>query len=174
LIAFLERFEKEGKGSMGDQETKEKCIGTKDGKEELRSLMAEGLHDLEECLFSQAGYEYDRILKFRETISKLEDDLLDLEKAGQLSPVEKMSLHKLMTGNMTSSLAFLQKLNASLAEGIESINFIEKLQKGLKDIPRDDNGGDKKTRGELRAMLLKKIKERVEAGERGGGKGHVR
>jgi hypothetical protein len=61
---------------------------------------------------------------------------------------------------MNVSLTFLQKLHSSLSEAIESISSVDKLKR---DQVHEDSMGkeDRMALGELRVLLLEKIKEKT-------------
>jgi hypothetical protein len=126
----------------------------------LKDQIVKGIWFLEACLFSQAGFEFNRIGKTRNTISKLEEKLLNWEEVEKLPSQDKMYLYKLLTGNMNNSLLFLQKLHSSLSEAIESLSSVEKLKR---DQVHEDSMGkeDRIALGELRVLLLEKIKEKT-------------
>lgn len=128
--------------------------------EALKEQIVKGIWFLEACLFSQAGFEFNRIGKTRDTISKLEKNLLNWKEVEKLSAQDKMYLYKLLTGNMNTSLLFLQKLHSSLAEAIDSLTSVEKLKR---DQVHEDTMSkeDRMAIGELRVLLLDKIKEKT-------------
>jgi hypothetical protein len=135
--------------------------------EALKEQIVKGIWFLEACLFSQAGFEFSRIGKTRDTISKLENNLLDWKEVDKLSAQDKMYLYKLLTNNMTNSLDFLQKLHNSLSETMESISSFEKLKRdSIHEEVR--NQEDRVVIGELRVMLLEKIKEKTRQKQIGG------
>lgn len=126
----------------------------------LKNQMIQGIWFLEACLFSQAGFEYNRIGKTRDTINKLETNLLDWDQIDKLSAQDKMYLYKMLTNNMNTSLIFLQKLHSSLSEAIESLSSVEKLKR---DQVHEESMSkeDRLAIGELRVLLLEKIKEKI-------------
>ena len=126
----------------------------------LKEQIVKGIWFLEACLFSQAGFEYNRVEKTRDTISKLENNLLNWSEVEKLSANDKMYLYKLLSGNMTNSLTFLQKLHSSLAEAVESLTSMDKLKRD--QVHEETMGKDDRVAiGELRSLLLEKIKEKT-------------
>jgi len=136
--------------------------------EALKDQIVKGIWFLEACLFSQAGFEFNRIGKTRDTINKLENKLLDWEEIEKLPPQDKMYLYKMLTGNMNVSLLFLQKLHSSLSEAIESLSSVEKLKR---DQVHEEamSKEDRMAIGELRVLLLEKIKEKINKKQQIGG-----
>ncbi len=128
--------------------------------EVLKEQIVKGIWFLEACLFSQAGFEFNRIGKTRDTISKLEKNLLDWKEVEKLSAQDKMYLYKMLSGNMTNSLDFLQKLHSSLTQAVDSLSSMEKLKR---DTIHEDtlSKEDRMAFGELRVLLLEKIKEKT-------------
>ena len=111
-----------------------------------------------------AQTELNKILSktffFRSSASKLENNLLNWSEIEKLSANDKMYLYKLLSGNMTNSLTFLQKLHSSLAEAVESLTSMDKLKRD--QVHEETMGKDDRVAiGELRSLLLEKIKEKT-------------
>ena len=86
--------------------------------DKLRDSMTQGIYVLESVLFSQASFEFKRISKQRDLISKLETDLFSPEVFDKLSPDQKTGMYHTLQSSMGSSLKFLHNLHENVTSGL--------------------------------------------------------
>jgi hypothetical protein len=127
----------------------------------LRDNMVKGIYTLEAALFTQSGFEYERIEKLRTVISETEKTLLDPAYIASLSAKDRIRLYGLMLNNMNTSLLFLQGLHGSITSGIEAISHIEKLKSQKGASSKDPNVNPQKL-DQIKQLLISKIKDKTE------------
>lgn len=128
--------------------------------DQLREHMASGIYTLEAALFTQAGFEYQRIEKLRGLVNVVEADLFDKTKFDKLTQEQKARLYGLMLHNMSSSLTFLQNLHGNVTSGIEALAHIEKL-KSQRGVPTQSNVDEQKV-AQVKQLILDKIKSKTD------------
>lgn len=119
--------------------------------DKLREDMVAGIYTLEGALFTQSGFEYERIKKIRGVVNTFEETLLSPEAIAQMNPRDKLKLYGMLLRNMDSSLSFLQNLHNGITTGVDAINQIEKL-KSVKPSSTGSTSQD---------MALEQVKARI-------------
>ena len=97
-------------------------------KDKITDLMIEGVWSLETSLFSQMDSESKRINKIKETISRLEDSLLDPEQVDKLDPGDKMALYNRLNANLHKELALLQNFQHSIPQALDNIDSLDAIK----------------------------------------------
>ena len=92
----------------------------------LKGEMVKGIYTLEAALFSQAGFEFERISRSRKLIKDIEDKLFTPEILDALTPQDKIKLLDLVNNNMDKSLQFLNRLHNNISTGLDSVKALEK------------------------------------------------
>lgn len=124
----------------------------------LKKSMLKGIYTLEFALFSQAGFEYERITKMREYLHTIEESLFNKEALSKLDSKTKAVVYSTFSKNMGCSLNFLQDLHKNVASGLDAVSHIEKekASQGSTEIKSKDT-----TVSDAKKMILELIKKRV-------------
>lgn len=121
---------------MGDRATYKnltslfKNIEDYEYKDRITDLMIEGVWSLETSLFSQMDSEPKRITKIKETISRLEDSLLDPKQIDKLDLGDKMALYNRLNANLHKELALLQNFQHSIPQALKNIDSLDQINSG--------------------------------------------
>ena len=97
-------------------------------RDKITDLMIESVLSLETSLFSQMDSESKRINKIKETISRLEESLLDPEQIDKLDPGDKMALYNRLNTNLHKELALLQNLQHSIPQALDNIDSLDAIK----------------------------------------------
>ena len=127
--------------------------------DKLRESMVRGIYTLEAALFTQSGFEYQRIEKLRSVIGEFEKTLLDPAYIKGLTDKNKIKLYGLMLHNMNTSLNFLQGLHGSITSGVDALTQIEKL-KSQRGVSSTDPNLNTDKLDQVKKIILEKIKEK--------------
>lgn len=129
--------------------------------EDLKKNMMISIVGMEHSLFSQVGYEHERIVRLRDTLTSLEEDLFRPENIEQLEPYQKMALYDRVSKNMNLSAKFMMDLHKGVTESLEVFSALrtldtetsEKQREHKKVIPLGETP-------DVRKLLLKALEEK--------------
>lgn len=137
----------------------------------LRENMLRGIYMLESLLFSQAGFEFDRVLQQRKLLAEIEKEILSDKGLAKLSQSQKVGLYHTVSSSMGSSMSFLRDLHGSVTSGLAAIDQIDRIKHKPKNVTRNDPKV-----AQYRAMILtaieaklKKAKKIIKKGGDGAG-----
>jgi len=153
---------------MKDENTETKIMKFEEMQAQLKNLMVKGMSYCLDSLFSHAQSAIRRIDEINKIISKLDEDLLDVDKIKELSPKEMMTLRNLLSKSQDESLAFLLKLRSAFPTALENLKTLESLKMEIEHEQNRERKEDRAVNQELRAVLLEEIKRRIEAREQQG------
>jgi hypothetical protein len=125
--------------------------------DKLRAQMLKDAYILQAFLYSQAGHEAKRLGNSREILDTLEKDLFDENNFRGYSVEQKIRLFALVSTNTTNSLKFQQELHKSIANGLDTVKEIDRLNS--KPIEITDDASSTKMKPLLN-LLLRKLKEK--------------
>ena len=126
----------------------------------LRDTMLKGIYVLQSVLFSQAGYEFDRVQTLRGLIGNLEESLFSPEVLADLAPFAKIQLYELACKNMDRSLSFLQNQQKNITSGVETLHQLQEMKPKTMD-PETDATADAALE-QVKSLIARKIKEKVD------------
>jgi hypothetical protein len=124
--------------------------------DDLRRRMLTGIYLLEHALFSQAGFEFNRIQNLRSLIKKLEEDIFSPENLENMTEGEKLRLYTRTMGSMSTSLEFLSNLHKNVTLGIEAVNNIDRMKADRGLGPQQDTS-DKSDLAAIKQQILGSI-----------------
>ena len=128
----------------------------------LKDSMIRGVGYIQAALWTQAGFEYNRIGGMRSLVSKLEAEIINEDTLADLSTKDKIKLYGLVTHNMSASLNFLSNLHGNVTSGLDALSQVEK-HKSSQIAPEESSKGTKDlVLEQVRAIVASKIKEKVQ------------
>jgi hypothetical protein len=128
----------------------------------LKDDMLKGIYVLESTLFSQAGFEFERIKNMRFLIDSIEKEVFTEQTISQLAPMEKIKLYQLIQGNMNMSLNFLQNLHKNVESGLSTITQMEKISSERVKARGEDQVTANPDLDKIKQLIQDKIKEKIE------------
>lgn len=136
---------------------KQEDIDTLD-TDKLRRDMLRGMYALEAGLFSQVGFEFNRVEGLRDIITSIEEDIFsqDIEEMGT---AQKIAIYKLASNNLANSMNFLQTLHKNVTSGLDTINDLDRI----KTAKVDDS--DQVAIEKIKNLIMRKIKEKEDTNE---------
>jgi hypothetical protein len=124
----------------------------------LRGEMVKGIYTLEAALFSQAGFEFNRIAKSRNLLKSIEDKLFTPKIMDDLPPDQLMKLYDLVNENMDKSLQFLNRLHNNITTGLDTVKALEKEK--MSRIKKTDQKSSVEL-DKVKQMIMAKINEKT-------------
>ena len=132
--------------------------------ETLRVMFEKSVAVLTSSLFAQAGMECKRVEKLSELISKVENDLFSDETYSNLDYDQRISLYTTSSRNKVNSQQFMNRLQANISSGMETIASLEdrnaaQVSKNRKLLGEDETA----EKNDIMALLKKKIVEKLKS-----------
>jgi nucleoside diphosphate kinase len=132
----------------------------------LRVMFEKSVAVLTSSLFAQAGKESRRIEKLSTLIGKVEDDLFSPDTYSKLDYDQRISLYTTSSRNRVNAQQFMNKLQANISSGMETIASLEDRNAAQVSKNRKLLGEDEVAeKNDIMKLLRDKITEKLESGE---------
>jgi murein L,D-transpeptidase YcbB/YkuD len=128
----------------------------------LRAMFEKSVAVLTSSLFAQAGRESQRIEKLSKLIGRVEDDLFSEDTYSKLDYDQRISLYTTSSRNKVNSQQFMNKLQANISSGMETIASLEdrnaaQVSKNRKLLGEEETA----EKNDILALLRNKIAEKI-------------
>lgn len=129
--------------------------------EQLKKEMVRGMVSVESSLFNHASSEQTRLERLRGCVGGLEAELFNPEFIEQLTDKSKILLYQIASENMQNVVNFMMALHKTVADGANTLNQIEEMQRKGDDAKKRDSESDVDFAHRIQDMVKEKIIKRL-------------